>query len=61
MKVFLLKQKNGTALVVAKNQEEALEVLKKYEVDEYLTFRTSAADFKEIEMNNNGVVFYVAD
>jgi len=61
MKVFVIKDKYGCAVIKADSATEALRILQKYERDEVLSFRKTADDFQELQMGSEGVIFYVCE
>ncbi len=60
MNTYILQTRHGLAIVVAENETDALEELKVYEVDEYLSFGAEPGDFQELNSNETGVIVYTA-
>ena len=62
MRVFILQRDFGLAVVIAKDPDDALEQLKKYEGDSYLSHGVTADDFKEVTSDGSEeVIGFYAD
>lgn len=62
MKIFVLHEKFGGAVVVAESREEAFGILRENDGDEeYLTFNKTAANLEEVSLDGlSKIVYYYA-